>query len=65
MSSRTDESSAPPRVRFEDKVKRTVALTPDVFEEVTAIAAQERRSLSGQIEVLVEESLARRRSQTP
>lgn len=61
MPSRTDESPAPQRVRFEDKIKRTVALAPEVFEEVTAIATQERRSLSAQIEVLVEESLDRRR----
>lgn len=59
-TSRATLAQRPERIRFVDKEKRTVAMNPAVYARLLAVAEQERRSISAQIEVFIEESLDRR-----
>lgn len=59
-TSRATLAQRPERVRFVDKEKRTVAMTARTYARLLAVAERERRSISAQIEVFIEESLDRR-----
>ena len=59
-TSRATLAQRPERIRFVDKEKRTVAMNPAVYARLLAVAEQERRSISAQIECFIEESLDRR-----
>ena len=47
------------RSAFVNKVKRTVAMEPDIYNRLTEMAGAERRSISSQIETLIEDGVAR------
>ena len=42
------------RSAFVNKMKRTVAMEPDIYDRLTEMAGAQRRSISSQIETLIE-----------
>ena len=47
------------RSAFVNKVKRTVAIEPDIYDRLTEMAGAQRRSISSQIETLIEDGVNR------
>ncbi len=47
------------RSAFVNKVKRTVAMEPDIYERLAEMAGAQRRSISSQIETLIEDGVDR------
>ncbi|AQP52266.1 hypothetical protein [Tessaracoccus flavescens] len=47
------------RSAFVDKVKRTVAMETDIYERLAKMAGAQRRSISSQMETLIEDGVLR------
>ena len=47
------------RSAFVNKVKRTVAMEPDIYDRLDEMAGAQRRSISSQIETLIEDGVDR------
>lgn len=47
------------RSAFVNKVKRTVAMEPDIYDRLAEMAGAQRRSISSQIETLIEDGVDR------